>query len=84
MRNNSLESEDKNNDLIETFIQTWQLIGETETNWQENIVTILVNLGHITANDFGSKWFWALQDLMSSSKNGGIYDIWVSIFFTNF
>ena len=63
-----IENEDKNNDLIETFIQTWQLIGETETNWQENIVTILINLGHITTNDFGTKWFCALQDLMSSSK----------------
>lgn len=71
--NKSNQAED--NDLIEYFIQNAEMIAETESNCQENIVMILINLGHLNSNKFGSKCFVALQDLMSSSKEGDIFNI---------
>ena len=57
------------------FIQNAEMIAETESNCQANIAMILINLGHLNSNNFGTKCFSALQDLMSSSKDGDMFNI---------
>ena len=72
--NKNLEGdEQEKDDMIEYFLQNAEMVAETQSNCQDKIVSVLINLGHLKSNNFGRKWFTALQDLMSSSNKGDIY-----------
>ena len=70
---NAEGDEQEKDDMIEYFIQNAEMVAETQSNCQDKIVIVLINLGHLKSNSFGKKWFTALQDLMSSSNKGDIY-----------
>ena len=54
--NKNLEGDElEKDDMIKYFIQNAEMVAETQSNCQDKIVSVLINLGHLKSNNFGRK-----------------------------